>query len=63
MRRLCFTENRAVDTYFNIPGGRLKLREITGGEVSSQLIFHARPDEAGAKPYNYHMVDMEGAAA
>jgi len=37
---------KQVDTYFKVPAGRLKLREIAGG--GSELIFYRR-DEAAAR--------------
>lgn len=36
-----------VDTYFNIPGGKLKLRE---GAIENALIFYQRSNVAKAKP-------------
>lgn len=35
-----------VDTYFNLPHGRLKLRE---GNIENALIFYRRPDQSGPK--------------
>lgn len=35
-----------IDTYFNVPKGRLKLRS---GNIESSLIFYEREDVAGAK--------------
>ena len=35
-----------IDTYFQVPRGRLKLRE---GQIENNLIFYARSDEAGPK--------------
>jgi predicted adenylyl cyclase CyaB len=40
-----------IDTFFNIPKGRLKLREFTDGPA--ELIFYERPDQAGPKPSSY----------
>lgn len=39
-------EDHQVDTYFNVPSGRLKLRE---GNIERALIWYQRPDTAGAK--------------
>jgi adenylate cyclase, class 2 len=38
-----------IDTYFNVPEGRLKLRE---GNIENALIYYERSDEAGAKQSN-----------
>ncbi|MFA6434540.1 MAG: class IV adenylate cyclase [Elusimicrobiales bacterium] len=40
------------DTFFNCPSGRLKLREIKGGE--SYLIFYLRSDLKGPKSSVYY---------
>jgi adenylate cyclase, class 2 len=39
-------EDRQVDTYFNVPAGRLKLRE---GKIENALIYYERPDTPDAK--------------
>lgn len=42
-------EDHQIDTYFNVPSGRLKLRE---GTIENALIFYERTDTAGAKQSN-----------
>ncbi|HVK96764.1 MAG TPA: class IV adenylate cyclase [Flavisolibacter sp.] len=42
-------EDHQVDTYFNVPRGRLKLRE---GKIENALIYYERSDSAGAKISN-----------
>jgi predicted adenylyl cyclase CyaB len=39
-------EDHQIDTYFNVPCGRLKLRE---GNIENALIYYERPDTADAK--------------
>jgi len=39
-------EDRQTDTYFNVPSGRLKLRE---GNIENALIFYERPDVADSR--------------
>ncbi len=39
-------EDHQTDTYFNVPDGRLKLRE---GNIEQSLIFYKRQNVAGAK--------------
>lgn len=39
-------EDHQIDTYFNVPNGRLKLRE---GTIEQALIFYQRSNVAGAK--------------
>ena len=45
-----------VDTYFHVPHGRLKLREIN--EESATLISYERPDQAIARICSYHLVPV-----
>jgi adenylate cyclase, class 2 len=42
-------EDHQVDTYFNVPNGRLKLRE---GNIENALIHYERINSAGAKQSN-----------
>lgn len=42
-------EDHQIDTYFNVPEGRLKLRE---GSIENALIFYQRTDTASAKQSN-----------
>jgi len=56
-----------VDTYFRVPHGRLKLREIShctpDGRVSasSELIRYERPDEDGARVSRYERTEIDDA--
>ena len=47
-----------TDTYFNVPNGRLKLRE---GNIENNLIFYERDDQAGPKNSHFHLVKVEDA--
>jgi predicted adenylyl cyclase CyaB len=38
--------DRQTDTYFDVPSGRLKLRQ---GDIENHLIYYNRPDEEDAK--------------
>jgi adenylate cyclase class 2 len=49
------------DTYFHVPHGRLKLREIEG--QPAVLIAYARPDETSARTSRYHLVPAADPAA
>ena len=42
-------EDHQTDTYFNVPKGRLKLRE---GNIENALIFYERSDESTSKQSN-----------
>jgi len=48
-----------LDTYFVVPCGRLKLREIDGHSV--QLIAYTRSDAATARPSDYTLVPISEA--
>lgn len=45
---------RQTDTYFRVPHGRLKLREID--VQSAVLIWYERPDQPSAKSSRYYLV-------
>jgi len=40
------------DTYFNVPAGRLKLRQ---GNIENSLIFYHRPDQQGPKQSDFSL--------
>lgn len=48
-----------VDTYFHVPNGRLKLREIE--HATAQLIWYARPDQAHPRTSNYYLLEISDA--
>ncbi len=50
-----------TDTYFAVPNGRLKLREIQG--QPAVLIAYDRPDRREARLSTYHLVPVSDAAA
>jgi predicted adenylyl cyclase CyaB len=52
---------RQVDTYFLVPHGRLKLREIDGGEA--QLIQYHRPDATDPRASDYVIAPVQDPAA
>lgn len=45
-----------IDTYFNVPEGRLKLRQ---GTIENNLIFYKRDNQAGPKASNINLVPAE----
>ena len=47
-----------TDTYFNVPHGRLKLRE---GNIENNLIYYNRNNKAGPKSSQFHLVKVEDA--
>jgi len=53
-------EDHQVDTYFNVPNGRLKLRE---GIIEHALIFYQRNNVAGAKQSDVTLYPHEPDAA
>lgn len=52
-------ELKQEDTFFRCPGGRLKLRELGGGE--SQLILYRRSDRSGPKRSDFWLVPLSDA--
>lgn len=48
------------DTYFNVPFGRLKLRE---GNIENNLIFYQRSDKAGPKQSDFILTPVTDAAS
>jgi adenylate cyclase class 2 len=42
-----------TDTYFNVPNGRLKLRE---GNIENNLIYYERTNQAGPKNSHFNLV-------
>ena len=50
-----------LDTYFHVPAGRLKLREIDN--ASAELIFYDRPDDPDARISRYYLVTVPDPAA
>ncbi len=48
------------DTYFNVPSGRLKLRQ---GNIEKNLIFYNRPDQAGPKQSDFLLSPVADGAA
>jgi len=45
-----------TDTYFNVNGGRLKLRE---GNIENNLIYYNRTNQAGPKSSHFNLVKIE----
>lgn len=53
------TDNQK-DTYFNVPEGRLKLRQ---GNIENNLIFYKRNNQKGPKQSDFHLVPVQDAKA
>lgn len=49
-----------TDTYFNVPNGRLKLRQ---GNIENNLIFYQRDNQPGPKQSHFHLVNIPDAEA
>jgi adenylate cyclase, class 2 len=50
--------DKQTDTYFNVPNGRLKLRE---GNIENNLIYYERSNQAGPKSSHFKLVKVEDA--
>lgn len=48
--------DRQTDTYFQVPSGRLKLRQ---GMIEKALIYYQRTDQAGPKASNVHLYPVQ----
>jgi len=49
-------QDHQIDTYFNVPNGRLKLRE---GNIENALIGYQRADQSAAKQSNFSLYHSE----
>ncbi len=49
-----------TDIYFNVPNGRLKLRE---GNIENNLIYYERKNQAGPKQSDFNLLPVENPAA
>jgi adenylate cyclase, class 2 len=49
-----------TDTYFNVPSGRLKLRQ---GEIENNLIWYERANQEGPKQSNFKLIPVQDGAA
>ena len=50
-------KSRQVDTYYDIPNGRLKLREINSQK--GELIYYRRPNKPGSRYSDYLVVPVK----
>lgn len=48
--------DQQTDTYFNVPKGRLKLRE---GPIENNLIYYERENEKGPKSSHFQLVQVD----
>ena len=48
------------DTYFNVPDGRLKLRQ---GNIENSLIFYNRPNQEGPKQSDFYLSKISDGSA
>src|SRR5690242_12627268 len=59
-RAECKGVDLQTDTYFNVPTGRLKLRE---GNIENNLIYYERQDTPGMKESSFQLVRVPDAEA
>lgn len=48
-------KDEQTDTYFNVPNGRLKLRQ---GNIENNLIWYSREDQEGPKQSNFKLMPV-----
>jgi predicted adenylyl cyclase CyaB len=53
----CLGTVRQVDTYFRVPKGRLKLRELDAG--TGELIAYVRPDQEGPRCSEFVVINVD----
>ena len=52
---------RQTDTYFNVPKGRLKLRDMPG--LQAELLFYERDEDSGRRPSDYFVTRVPDAGS
>lgn len=52
--------DQQTDTYFNVPRGRLKLRE---GNIENTLIYYERPDQSAPKQSDCTLIEVTDSAS
>ena len=57
----CSGRLHQIDTYFDVPKGRLKLREVE--DYGGTLVYYERPDAAESRYSHYQLCDIANHAA